>query len=307
MSTKLVVLVLAANLALFSCAPKDDKLVKPGAAPGVTATEAPKSPDAASQLLLLSFDRQVEALHYLKLTLSSDYAVKRDVKVSDKPPMKLVASELTNLSTLDYTQTGATNFIVSEMTLNDDQTLKSLTIKENPNVLINQLLFVSAKMDTAVLKVTPLSKLITVTKVVNKDSTKPQTYNFNVESYDLVNTSGKVTDGVMSDTFTKFTIEWDGKVESLNQDIKIVSALVGHAKGSVKFIATSLNSTLIVKLTDECTSQNGMMTLRSTDKKDNTTYPVTFNDSSISIAGRSTAFTAAACASRPVVDIRKLF
>lgn len=315
MSPKFGLLVVASQLALFSCAPKDDKLVKPAV---VGVQSVPASEDAV-KMLFISLDRQVEALHYLKVALNSDFASSRKITLEDVAPgAKKLSANPDKLDTGDYLQTAPSNLLATVVMSDDKTTVKTVRIQDNGNGLTEQALFPKANnpKNESVLSAKNIQKQITVDKLTTKDKDGNEVvvdgkYAIEISAYD--ETNAKVGGNGFSNTFSKFTIFWDGKVESLNQDIKITSALLGQNKyGVTKFTAKSTeDSTLTVSLGELCASLNGSIKLTSTAKpakgqSANEVYSVNVVDSSISVVGKSVSFQAAACASRPLVDIRKL-
>jgi hypothetical protein len=301
MSFKLGLIFISANLFLFSCAPKDEKLNRPdtGAA---RALAAPGSEDAI-KMLFISFDREVEALHYLKATLNADYATQKKLTVED------VSATVKKLSyeSVDSKGLPMQNIVQASIELNDDKTVKSVIIQKLFDKKISE------KKISETSSVKELSSLISITpastKVNNVDTITPGYYY--VESTSIAEVNSKEGGNVSSNTFANFTFAWDGKPETLNNAISIKSVVIaGHNKYQVikSTAKATQDTTLTVALDADCAKMNGEVVLQTTNKgSPYENFKITLNDSSISVAGKSVSYKAADCASRPVVDLGKLF
>lgn len=303
MSTKLGLLAIAATVSLFSCAPKDEKLLKPGSGGGVTQLNEPTAEDGA-KLLFLPIDRQVEALHYLKLALNAEYAKSKAIAFEDiTVGERKITIGADKLDTGDYLQAVPAN-LVAKVTLSDDKTIvKSVVIQDSANGKGVQELF-QKKDNKSILSVKNYQKQISVLKSDKEEGM------YNIEIFAIEETNAMVGGQSLSKTSAKFRIAWDGKVESLGGDIKIVFADLENIKyGVTKYSARSTESSLTVNLEGGCASANGSITLvNSKPKKGQAAdaFKFTLTDSSIAVEGKKASFQSAACASRPTVDIRKL-
>ncbi|MFZ3231614.1 MAG: hypothetical protein WA160_15505 [Pseudobdellovibrio sp.] len=307
MPFKMGLLVVVVNFALFSCAPKDDKLVRPDT--GFVKTNATPTSDEAVKLLFISIDRSVEALHFLKAALNNDYAIQKKIDVFNVDQKDLILKKQFLITSEkvenDISNQSAQINLISTIELEVDQTIKSVVIQDI-NVPVVQPQKEAAPADKQTTRsVKNMNKIILVTK-----SAQPGFYDLEINSLD--ETNSKENGNGMSNTFAKFTIAWDGKAESLMKDIVITSGLFGHNKyGVTKFIAKSVSVNLIVSLSAECASVNGTISLTSSGKpeknKQNEIYQIQIQDSSIKVQNKTLGMQAAQCSLRPVVDLRKLF
>lgn len=299
MSSKLGLLVVAANLALFSCAPKDEKVV-PVTGAGVLQT---LSASDSIKLISISFDREVEALHFLKAALNADYALQKKIDIQD------IAANVKKISVVNGSDAkGAPlqDTLQATITMTEDgSSVKSVLIQD----LFTKKIETKQISKTSSLK--SLAKQISVTKQTNEDGTYKNEYYVEITS--LEETNSIAGGNGSSNTFANFTIAWDGKADSLNTVSIISIAALGHNKyGVAKFIAKSASAAaLTVNLKADCAELTGTVSLTSSSspKKGqpaNPVYNMTLTDSSILVDG-SQMYQAAECASRPIVDLSKLF
>lgn len=301
MSIKLGLMIFAANLALFSCAPKDEKLNKPSS--GVTSLAVPNA-EQAIKLLFISIDRQVEALHYLKVVLNSDYATSKKMKITDGANSeKIISAPAEKLDIGSYLQSGNVELRATVTLSEDKATVLAVHIEDNSHGAgVIELFGKTNATAPSIMSAKAKAKQIQITA----DAKNSGFYSVVVDALDEVNS--KASGQGASSTFTKFTIAWDGKVESLNKEIPITSALVGHVKyGVTKSIATTTASALTVSLNEKCASLNGTVTLSAKNGQYTDVYNLAVTDSSIVVEGKPGAtYTAPACESRPVVDLTHL-
>jgi len=296
MSSKLGLVIVSAGLVLSACAPKDDKIVRPADpnAPGATVTAL--SSEDMIKLTFIGFDRQVEALHILKAALSADYATQKKVVAAD-----LIANVKSLSVPGGVTDKGDSvqDGLQAIVQLDTDNTIKSVVIQDQ--------LPKNAGTKTVNSKAS-LKTLVKQISVVKKDQA---TYDVSITAIEETNSAAGGNGS--SSSFATFTISWDGKAESLNNPVHVTNIWgIGQNKYKIaSFTAKSVQSDLTISLDANCAKIDGTVSLTSTKgpKKGQTneTYNLTFTDSSIAVAGKSVSYQAAACASRPVVDLSKLF
>lgn len=322
MSLKVVSVSFITTVLLFSCAPKDEKLSRPDQNSKLKTNDF--TGDDSIKLMSITFDKEVEALHFMKASLNSDYANQKNLNVVtvSESAIKIV-KHLTSVSangTDDRTVISDSNDVlqlskVDLMVTMDlvDGRIQRLEIKDNSAGKSTEELYVKEmgkKPSLSTLLVTNKLKYITVQK-----ADADNTYSIDVDSVDALRTFNKKSPSEvysdLSQIQAQMLISWDGKTESLNTKIKILSTSMSHLKTAQNKMQAAMHSEndseLFVSLT-ECAALDGKIMMSTTKLKADS--PVDsqlfqFNNSSLSVKEK-TIFKAGDCASRPVVDLRKL-
>ncbi len=322
MSLKIVSVSLLTTILLFSCAPKDEKLSRPDQNSKLKTNEF--SSDDSVKLLAIAFDKEVEALHFMKASLNSDYAKLKNLNVQtvSESATKIV-KHLTSVSangSNDRVMVSDSNDVLqlSQVDLLAtidlvDGRIQRLEIKDDSAGQSTEELYVKdkgKKPTLSTLLVTNKLKHITVQK-----ADADNTYSVDVDSVDALRTFNKKAPAEvysdLSQVQAQMLISWDGKAESLNDKIKVLSTSVSHLKTAQNKMQAAMHSEsdseLFVSLS-ECAALDGKIVMTTTKLRADS--PVDkqlfqFDNSSLSVKEK-TVFKAGDCASRPVVDLRKL-
>lgn len=291
-------------LFICSCAPKDQKIVRPDTRVNPTGTSSPTEAKADNyKYLAVLLDRQSEVLQLYKILTNAEYAVHNSYKVEDFEfnfvKFKKISAQVNSLSSQIAVKSNVS--LLAQVTSDEKGNLQQILITENKEVPSTES---ATKEDKSNIVLKNNSKKILIEK-----SKTDQSFNVTVDQNDELNAkAGK--------SFQLNTLKFNF---SENADVyKINSVEVKHNRYGVQTMDFSMKSAegsdLQIQLTDQCVSLTGQLVLNSieVDKVKNAPLYVrklNYKDSSlILVAGNDTYdLKAASCAERPVVDISRLF
>lgn len=316
MSTKKTLLPILVGLIFCSCAPKDEKLIRPdsGGKIQVQAT----SLDETFNLASIVFDKQVEALYFLKVLLNPEYARQKRLNVemiseSQRQTIhKITSTDLKNENE-NYLQTSQVD-LLAVVSRDESAHIQSILIKDDSAGQSTQELFLKIKgklADKSNLIVTNKNKRILFTRENGKNL-----YRVEIDSIDALKTFNKKNPTEIYNDLSQITAEiviaWDGKIEMLNEKIKIVAVTLSHVKtaqGKSQINMQSDGPTDLTVTLGECGAMDGEIILNNlVPRSDVKTEKLIlhFEDSSLTAVGRLNSFKASECSHRPIVDLRKL-
>lgn len=295
---------MALIISLTSCQPVDKEINNSRA---YAMADSADSSAVNYRYASITLDRAVESLHLLKAVLSSDYASKNSIAISESANQKVISYGSENgtakkriIMTKDYKHQAQLTMNI-EMNLNSDQTLESLQFKNTDQSNIEETFFIykSGKVnDKSDVSVKNFSRIIKIKKKASENK-----YIVEQESVDQIDIFR--TGQVISISSFSMEINWDGKADSLEQPIIITKLdLVSNRLGQKALAKFVSESTLSLSLKDVCPSVNG--TLKLTDNKTNQSIEMSAIDSTISFIPIQKIVPAVTCGVRPVVDLRKL-
>lgn len=313
MSSKAVVLLSLMGLLAASCAPKDEKLIRP-VAPAKTEIQ---SVDDSLKLSFIAFDKQLESLHLVKAILNADHAKNhglvvstvRDTDVLGFKTQLIEARELRS-ETKDLIQVSVSSF-TAETALNVNGTVKFIRILSSPVQQASATMTLKKDgktLDIVEIETKSLRRRITLEQV-------GETFFLTTESVDEVITGNAKTGEIFND-FSKVnstaSFLWDGNEATLTDKIEISDMTLSHLKTALaksEVLLKSKSGKLTLNLADKCLRMSGDLEMENMKPIKNSkaeSYQFKLVDSSISIAGKKAAAAALECDSRPIVDIRKL-
>lgn len=301
--------LISALLAFASCAPKDEKLVRPGA-PNVQA----QSVDDLLKLTFITFDNQAEALHLLKALVDHEYAEAKGLTVS---VLSETPSKITKRIVGSFTSQSERSAVVLNSNMIANITVENGRITE---VKLAEDSFGPAKsevfaIDKGVKQANPNLTIGHGRKLISiKETNEIHMYDIQVSSVDEVVTtnakSGEVfVDVSRSQSSSKFV--WSG-ADKLSGPLKLFLETLSHVKhnqSKSEIDLKSKNDVLEIELKNECVSYSGDLKLATAKPAKGASAEV-FNfqvrDSTIEVLDKKAKWSALPCAARPVVDINKL-
>ncbi len=322
MTLKIVSVSLLATILLFSCAPKDEKLSRPDQNSKLKTNEF--LGEDSAKLIAITFDKEVEALHFIKAALNAEYAKQKNINVEVvSESAGQIVKHLTSASANgnnDRMVVSDSNDIMQQSQVDllatvtlVDGLIQRLDIKDNSAGQSTEELYVKDKG-----KKPNLSTLLVTNKLKHIAIQKADVdgmYTVDVDSVDALRTFNKKSPtevySDLSQVQAQMAILWDGKLESLNQKIRILATSVSHlktAQNKMQVAMHSENESELYMSLGECATLDGKIMMSTTKLKADS--PVEsqlflFDNSSLSVKEK-TIFSAVDCASRPVVDLRKL-
>lgn len=297
MFTRILSLI-SLSLLIFSCEPKDQKLVRPALPSNPTSQGAADGKYDNYKYVSVLIDREVEALHLLKALTNPEYAAAHGLKFQDM----ILSSELIVSKIGEKTQTTQINYLV-QLELNQDQSLRSVILTENSTNQMKE--FLQLKMDSKSpeLEITNTRKMIVIKKL-EADSQ----YLVTVTTSDFLKMLGV-------SGFAENTAKFIATALKENGDFAINEMILSHFRGGVpaaNFAMKTKASSLVISL-NECSNLNGTLSLESVElnAKSLPLYANNFKytNSKVEVeAGKTKAtFEAGDCSTRPIVELRKLF
>ena len=299
MSLKLVPIFLVLLLAIFSCSPKDVKL----------SAEKPAGQSSEDNLKLsfMAFDKHIEALFVIKALLNNDYAVANGAEV------KITAVENSNVQ--------KTVIIKNQMKENQEFSQTGTTVLkadlefDGSTLIAAKIYNLSEQQDVATLKLKNRGSDLTVNSIKKVITLKKINANYVIEilSVDELVVTKKTESFIdVSRIVSAMTLEWDGLEASLGsanriQSLNLHHLKLAHAKNEI--VLNSTESNLIVQLDGPCWQLNGILQTEAAKNgktKQSEKYSFQFDNSTVQIVNKKISSPAADCASRPVVDLRKL-
>ncbi len=284
---------------VFSCAPKDAKLIRPGDQDRVGVQSA----DENLRMSFVVFDKQVEALVLIKALLNGQYAAASGVEVTT---VSSAGAKVQKTLAIRNQVKENNNFIqTSNVQLTAD-------LKFEQDILVAATIYnyleqadlsiLETKNPNSQINFNSLKKVITLKKI-------GATYVIETMSLDEI-VNGKFTD--MSKITSSMTLVWNGDEATLGVGTPISKITLSRLKLAQTKNEISLASTdggLIVDLAGICWQLNGSLTVES-GKKDKAgnleRFVFQFDNSNLKILGKKIESASLECANRPPVDLRKL-
>ncbi len=315
MNHKVIISLLSLLLTLFSCSPKDEKLIRPDSVSKVKAEN--NSTDDLIKLSFIVFDKQAEAFYFLKALFNKDYAAQNKLlieTVSDTGTTavkRISAAEARNESE-KFLQTSEVE-LLAVVTRDESKNISQVIIRDNAAGKSNHNLFVKENgrsTESPTLLVINKSKRLTFT------AASAGTFELETDSVDLLRTHSKKNSADMytdlSAVTSRSTFLWDGKESNINDKIKLTALSFSHLKTSQVKSELALSSdggvNLLIDL-GPCVNWNGDIHFsaeKSKGSKSGRKFTFNLQDSSIQVSEPAQSFLAQDCATRPVVDMRKL-
>lgn len=304
------------SLAAFifsSCAPKDDKLIRPDSNPQLKAESI--ASDVSVKLAFASFDRMLEAVSYLKVLLNPAFAAEKKLnadkifETATQIQWKITSPRMQNEND-NFLQTSQVN-LLAVVTKNEAQEITSVLIKDDSGGLSKTELFTKANG-----KMAEHAAVVLVSKNKRYLFTKAAAagiFSVEVDAVDSIKSfSRKNLNEVYSDTLSQVSVQasvyWDGKGESLDQKIRVISAAPEYQPQLSK-VRTQLVSDEILDLTvsiNECANFEGQISLTSVKTKVDTVLEkqiLVFSKLGVLVSGKAFNSKWVECATRPLVDL----
>lgn len=293
---------------LFSCAPKDDKILSGGANSGnlqVLNIESNKAESA--RYLGVSLDRAFEGLALLKAVLNPEYAASQKVTVSSDK----FEPDVLDFNTGSYLESdvkgqfsGRINYAIEKLEKDQDGRVVTLVLKSE-NMKLESKHFKDNSGKGAFVAANNMNDRIVIAKGVRERS-----YVLTIEKNEELSLAKNSV--AYSNTQVKLEFAWDGSSEMLNEAVKVQAIRVNARMHGARTGAITLkdtNANLSVKL-DACVSANGELNIVRDSKvlkgQKPTVLPVTvvkIEDSSLTI--EDSVSQALACSIRPRVDLTR--
>lgn len=297
----------------LSCQPKDEKLIRPDASTQ-TKTE-PIASDVSVKLALATFDKTVEAVSYLKVILNPDFAAQKNLTVEtvsakdNQTTYKIISAGVPN-ETSSLVQISEVN-LLAVISRNEAQEILSVLIKDDSGGQAKTELFTknnNQKSEHASVLLVSKSKryLIAKSDVAGFFLVETDTVD-SVKSFNRKNLNEVYGDS-LSQVSANFTIQWDGKAESLNQKVNITAAVPEYQAQSSSTRTKMISEgpfNLSISL-NECTFIEGSIALSSVKTKPDTPIEkqnLVFSSSAVIVSGKPFKYKWADCTTRPIVDL----
>lgn len=294
---------------LFSCAPKDEKILTGGNGGSVNVQtlniEADKT--EAARYLGVSLDRAFEGLSLLKAVLNPEYSAQQKVSVSsDKFEPDVL--DMNTGSYLEGSQSGQfasrINYAIEKLEKDQDGKVTTLVLKSE-NMKLETKHFKDSSQKGVFVSSNNMTDRIIISKGVRERS-----YVLTIEKTEELGLAKNTT--AYSNTQIKMEFAWDGSSEMLNDAVKVTALRINarmHGARTGAITLKDVNPTLTVKL-DSCVSANGELNIVRDGKipkgQKPTVQPVTvvkLEDSSVTIDASSSK--ALSCDLRPRVDLTR--
>lgn len=310
MQNKLV-LTLAATLvttSLFSCAPKDDKILTGANSPANLQTLNIESDKAESaRYLAVSLDRAFDALALLKSVLNPEYAAQQSISVTtDK-----FETDVLDMNTGSYLESktsgqfsNSLNYAIEKLEKDQDGKVTTLVLKSE-NMKLETKHFKDSSLKGSFVTSNNVFDRIVITKGVRERS-----YVAVIEKNEELSLAKNTV--AYSNAQIKMEFAWDGSSEMLNDAIKVTAIRINARMSNARtgaIILKDLSPVLSVKL-DSCISANGELNivrdgkvLKGETPAAQTATLVKLEDSSLTMEKASSP--AQACSSRPRVDLTR--
>ncbi len=310
MKNVLCISLLSVLLLTTACQPKDSK-IETGNANTNNGLTIQSSDFDSAELLSLTIDRQVEALHLLKALLNPDYAAANKLAVTGELSQTLatvvsadgkssVHAKAEGSKKFEY----GVNYQIIKLEKNEIGAVTEVVLKNNSTVSM-QSKGVNGKTDV---QSKARIELITI-----KSLSDVNNYSVSIDRLDETNSLAEKKNFI--NISISYDFKWDGMVDSLNNELIVktnsfYASRVGTKNTELKY--RKIEANLAVKL-DQCISINGSMKL-VVDSKDRNLKPTEMNvvlidssfGSTLPANGASLLIEAASCENRPVVDLTKL-
>lgn len=298
---------------LSACAPKDEKLIRPDSS-AQFKTESITS-DVSVKLAFAAFDKTLEAVTYLKVLLNPSFAQQKGLSVetlsttANQSVVKIVSSGVQN-ETATLIQISEINLLAT-ITKNEAQEIVTVLIQDNSGGQAKTELYSKSNgQKPAQPSVISLSKSKRILILKSQDA---GVYNIETDAVDSIKSfNRKNLNEVYSDSLSqiqaKSRIQWNGKAESLDLSIKIIS-LAPEYQPQLSKVRTQLVSDGPVELSvnaNECSYFEGKIALTSVKTKADTVVEkqvLNFSSAGITVSDKPYTYKWADCKTRPLIDL----
>lgn len=294
---------------LFSCAPKDDKLLSGnnGGSANLQTLNIESDKAEAAKYLGVSLDRAFEGLALLKSVLNPEYASSQKVSVSaDK-----FEPDVLDLNTGSYLEgsqsgqfSGRINYAIEKLEKDQDGKVITLVLKSE-NMKLETKHFKDNSQKGAFISSNNMSDRIVISKGVRERS-----YVLTIEKTEELGLAKNTT--AYSSTQIKLEFAWDGSSEMLNEAVKVTAVRINarmHGARTGAITLKDVNPNLTVNL-GSCLSATGELNIVRDGKIPKGQKPaevkatvVKIEDSSLTIENSSSK--ALSCDIRPRVDLTR--
>lgn len=295
---------------LFSCAPKDDKLLAGGRNGGsgdVQTLNIEGDKAESARYLAVSLDRAFEGLALLKSVLNPEYASLQKVAVSSDK----FEPDVLDINTGSYLESdlkgqfsGRINYAIEKLEKDQDGKVVTLVLKSE-NMKLETKHFKESSQKGPFISSNNMSDRIVISKGVRERS-----YVLTIEKTEELGLAKNTT--AYSNIQIKLEFAWDGSSEMLNEAVKVTALRVNarmHGARTGAITLKDVNPNLTVKL-DSCLSANGELNIVRDSKilkgQKPSVLPVTvvkLEDSSLTIENSTSK--ALSCDVRPRVDLTR--
>lgn len=295
---------------LFSCAPKDDKLLTGGRNGGsgdVQTLNIESDKTESAKYLAVSLDRAFEGLALLKSVLNPEYASLQKVAVSSDK----FEPDVLDINTGSYLESdlkgqfsGRINYAIEKLEKDQDGKVVTLVLKSE-NMKLETKHFKDASAKGSFISSNNMSDRIVISKGVRERS-----YVLTIEKTEELGLAKNTT--AYSNIQIKLEFAWDGSSEMLNEAVKVTAVRVNarmHGARTGAITLKDVNPNLTVKL-DSCLSANGELNIVRDGKIPKGQKPaeakatlVKIEDSSLTI--ENSISKALSCDIRPRVDLTR--
>lgn len=294
---------------LFSCAPKDDKLLSGnnGGSGNLQTLNIESDKTEAARYLGVSLDRAFEGLALLKSVLNPEYASSQKVSVSsDKFEPDVL--DLNTGSYLEGSQSGQfagrINYAIEKLEKDQEGKVTTLVLKSE-NMKLETKHFKESSQKGAFVSSNNMTDRIVISKGVRERS-----YVLTIEKTEELSLAKNSV--AYSNTQIKLEFAWDGSSEMLNEAVKVTAVRVNarmHGARTGAITLKDVNPSLTVNL-GSCLSANGELNIVRDGKIPKGQKPaevkatlVKLEDSSLTIEKSSSK--ALDCSIRPRVDLTR--
>ena len=312
MQKKLVLTLSVAILttSLFSCAPKDDKLLTSGRNGGsgdVQTLNIEGDKTEQARYLGLSLDRAFEGLALLKSVLNPEYAKLQNLSITSGK----FEPDVLDMNTDSYLESevkgqfaGRINYAIEKLEKDQDGKVVTLVLKSE-NTKLETKHFKESSLKGPFISSNNMSDRIVISKGVRERS-----YVLTIEKTEELGLAKNTN--AYSNTQIKLEFAWDGSSEMLNEVVKVTAVKVNarmHGARTGAITLKDVNPSLSVKL-DSCVSANGELnvvrdgkTLKGQKPTEVKATLVKIVDSSLTIENSTSQ--ALDCSIRPRVDLTR--
>ncbi|WP_409477519.1 hypothetical protein [Pseudobdellovibrio sp. HCB154] len=295
---------------LFSCAPKDDKLLTGGNRSGsgdVQSLNIEKDNAEAARYLGVSLDRAFDGLALLKSVLNPEYAKLQNLSITTgkfEPDVLDMNTDSNLESELTGQFAGRINYAIEKLEKDQDGKVVTLVLKSE-NTKLETKHFKESSLKGPFISSNNMSDRIVISKGVRERS-----YVLTIEKTEELGLAKNTT--AYSNTQIKLEFAWDGSSEMLNEAVKVTAVRVNarmHGARTGAITLKDVNPNLTVNL-GSCLSANGELnvvrdgkTLKGQKPAEVKATLVKLEDSSLTIDNSSSK--ALDCASRPRIDLTR--
>ncbi|MCM2352607.1 MAG: hypothetical protein NDI63_03245 [Pseudobdellovibrio sp.] len=295
---------------LFSCAPKDDKLLTGGNRSGsgdVQSLNIEGDKAESARYLGVSLDRAFEGLALLKSVLNPEYASLQKLSIAAgkfEPDVLDMNTDLYLESELKGQFAGRINYAIEKLEKDQDGKVVTLVLK-SVNTKLETKHFKENSLKGPFISSNNMNDRIVISKGVRERS-----YVLTIEKTEEFGLAKNTT--AYSNTQIKLEFAWDGSSEMLNEAVKVTALRVNarmHGARTGAIMLKDVNPNLTVNL-GSCLSANGELnivrdskTLKGEKPAELKATLVKIEDSSLTI--ENSASKALSCDVRPRVDLTR--